>query len=209
MRLLVTPVILLLVFATWAPAADDHEQPSAAQYAKHAVGPAAIARAGAGAAVNQANNTPSEWGQGAQGFGKRIGSAFAKHIVKKAIQFPIARLRHEALGYERSNQPGFGPRLRHALLATVITHKTNSEQKTIAAGEISGAIGSGLISRLWQPASVHTVSAGFLSGGITLGVDAASNVLREFWPNIRHPHRHSDDNTANPAGQAVVAQCSR
>jgi len=23
-----------------------------------------------------------------------------------------------------------------------------------------------------------------------LGVDAGSNVLREFWPEIRHPHSH-------------------
>jgi hypothetical protein len=142
-----------------------------------------------GAAVNQGTNTPSEWGQGASGFGKRLGSAFAKHLVKKAIQFPVARMRHEALGYQRSHQPGFGPRLRHALLATVITHKTTTGKKTVAAGEISGAIGSGLISRLWQPASVRTLSAGFTSGGITLGVDAGSNVVREFWPEIRHPHR--------------------
>ena len=34
------------------------------------------------------------------------------------IQFPIARLRHETLGYERADRPGFGPRLRHALVAT-------------------------------------------------------------------------------------------
>jgi len=186
--------------------AAENEQPNAATYAKHAVGPAAIARAGAGAAINQATNTPSEWKQGAEGFGKRFGSAFGKHLVKKAIQFPIARFRHEALGYQRSEQTGFGPRLRHALLATVITHKTNTGQKTIAAGEISGAIGSGLISRLWQPASVRTVSIGFMSAGITLGVDAGSNVLREFWPNIRHPHRHSEENSANPHARPAVQQ---
>ena len=149
-----------------------------------------MARAGLGAAATQATNTPSEWGQGAAGFGKRLGSAFAKHVVKEAIKFPVARMRHEALGYERSDQPGFGPRMRHALLATVVTRKTTSGQKTVATGEISGAVGSGLISRLWQPASVRTLSAGFTSGGITLGVDAGSNVVREFWPEIRHPHRH-------------------
>jgi hypothetical protein len=173
---------------------ETPQQPTARQYAKRAVSPGAVARTGLGAAISQANNTPSEWGQGAAGFGKRLGSAFGKHLVKKAIQYPVARLRHEALGYERSDQTRFGPRLRHALLATVITRKTTTGKKTVAAGEISGAIGSGLISRLWQPASVRSLSAGFTSGGITLGVDAGSNVLREFWPEIRHPHRHRRDN---------------
>jgi len=165
-------------------------QPTAKQYVKHAVGPGAVLRAGAGAAITQGTNTPSEWGQGAAGFGKRLGSAFGKHLVKKAIQYPVAHLRHEVLGYERSSRTGFKPRLEHALLATVITRKTTTGKKTVATNEIAGAFGSGLISRLWQPASVRTVSAGFMSGGITLGVDAGSNVLREFWPEIRHPHSH-------------------
>jgi len=32
-------------------------------------------------------------------------------------------------------------------------------------------------------------SSGFATGGIMLGVDAGSNVVREFWPEIRHPRR--------------------
>jgi hypothetical protein len=182
-------ISLLLAGAISTRAATIPPQPTARQYAKRAVGPGAVARAAAGAAITQATNTPHEWGQGAAGFGKRLGSAFAKHGVKVAIQYPVARLRHEALGYQRSDQTRFGPRLRHALLATVITQKTTTGKKTLATGEISGAIGSGLISRLWQPASVRTVSAGFGSAGITLAADAGSNVLREFWPEIRHPHR--------------------
>jgi hypothetical protein len=42
--------------------------------------------AGAGAAMNQGNDTPHEWGQGAAGFGRRFASALGKHIVHKAIQ---------------------------------------------------------------------------------------------------------------------------
>ena len=45
------------------------------------------------------------------------------------------------------------------------------------------------VSRLWQPARLHTVSSGLSSSGISLGADAASNVVREFWPEIRHPRR--------------------
>jgi hypothetical protein len=137
------------------------------------------------------NDTPSEWGQGAASFGKRLASTFGKHLVKTAIQYPLARLRHEELDYRPSGKHGFGPRLKYALVSTVITRKTTTEGRTLAVGELTGSFGSGLISRLWQPTSLHTVSSGFASGGITLGVDAGGRVIREFWPEIRHPRRDS------------------
>jgi hypothetical protein len=189
--------IVLLVGVTAAPAANPDANPEkpdqfdSARYVKHTFGPKAVVMAGAGAAVNQVNNTPHEWGQGAAGFGRRFASSFGKHIVHKAIQYPIARLRHEEFGYHPSGKQEFGPRLKYALVGTVITHKTTTGQSTVAVGQIAGAVGSGLISRLWQPASVSSVASGFASGGITLGVDAGLNVVKEFWPNIRHPHRHS------------------
>lgn len=169
----------------------EDEESKLGPYVKREAGPARIAMAGAGAAINQANNTPSEWGQGAAGFGRRLASAFGKHIVHKAIQYPVSKLLHEELHYQRSNKQGFGPRLGAALMGTVVTRKTTTGKRTPAVGEISGAFGSGLLSRLWQPASVRTVGEGFSSGGITLAVDAGVNVVREFWPEIRHPHRHA------------------
>jgi len=147
--------------------------------------------AGVGAALNQATNTPSEWGQGALGYARRLASGFGKHIVHKTIQYPVAKMFHEELFYQRSNEQGFRPRMIYALESTVITHKTTTEQQTVAVGEIAGAFGSGLISRLWQPASTRTIGLGFASGAITLGVDAGMNVVKEFWPDIRHPHSHA------------------
>jgi hypothetical protein len=169
----------------------DSDKTHLGGYTKHELGLRGFVMTGVGAAVNQANDTPHEWGQGAAGLARRFGSAFGKHIVHKAIQYPVAKLLHEELFYQRSNKQGFGPRLKAALVAVVVTRKTTTEQVTVNVAEISGAFGSGLISRLWQPASTRTISEGFESGGITLGVDAALNVIREFWPEIRHPHSHA------------------
>jgi len=171
-------------------------------YWKHTFSPVAVGRAAMGAAVNQANNTPREWGQGAAGFGRRLASSFGKHLVKKGIQYPVSKLFHEELSYQRSDKTGFGPRLRYALVGTVITHKTTTGESTIAKGELAGAFGSGLISRAWQPASVRTVSAGFLSAGLTLGIDAAGNVIKEFWPEIRHPRSHGSGHVKDKQDQS-------
>ena len=178
----------------------ESEQSPDKKYWKHTFGPTAAARAAAGAGLTQASNTPSEWHQGMEGFGKRFASSFAKHIVKKGIQYPVSKLFHEELTYRPSGLTGFGPRLKYALLGVVMTHKTTNGQRTVAKGEFTGAIGSGFISRLWQPASVHTAAAGVSSAGLTLGADAAGNVLREFWPEIRHPRsRHKESHNSSAA----------
>ncbi|SRR5712691_3703308 len=160
------------------------------RFIKETFGTKAVIGAGTSAAIGQARNAPHEWGQGVAGLGKRFASAFAKHVVKNGIQYSVAGIRHEELGYQPSGKQGFGPRLGHALASTVVTRKTTTGRRTVAAGEISGAVGSGLVSRLWQPASLHTLSSGFASGGITLGIDAGMNVAKEFWPKSHRPRRH-------------------
>jgi hypothetical protein len=159
------------------------------EYKRKTFGKRALAGAGVGGAVAHARNSPREWGRGVAGFGKRVGAGFAQHAVKNSIQYGVAGLRHEDLHYYRSKKRGFGPRLRHALVSTVVTRKTTTGKRTGAAGRVSGAMGSGLISRAWQPARLHTVSSGVATGGMVLGADAATNVAREFWPRGKHRKR--------------------
>jgi hypothetical protein len=181
--------------------ADPDEEVSKSQPAKresylHHVfsGPGPELKSAAGAGITQSKGTPYEWGGGAAGYARRFGSAFGKHIVKSSIQYSIARLRHEELGYRPSGKEGVGPRLRYALVSTVITRKTTTGKRTVSTSEIAGVLGGGLISRWWQPASLHTVASGFGSAGISLGADASYNVVREFWPEIRHPRRRKQKN---------------
>jgi len=184
-------VVALVGIGSVAVRGQNTDSSDAKKYLKDSVSPGAIGGAGLGAGITQATNNPLEWGQGASGFGKRFGSSLGKHIVKRVIQYPAAKLFHEELGYRRSDKTGFRPRLLYALSGTIITHKTTTGKATVAKSELVSAFGSGLISRLWQPASTRTIGLGFTSGGITLGTDAAANVLREFWPEIRHPHGHN------------------
>ncbi len=156
-------------------------------YREATIGKRAWPRAAAGAALLHLRNSPHEWGRGAAGFGKRFGSVLGKQAVNNSLRYAVSSLRHEQLGYDRLGEGGFNPRIRHALIRTVVTKKKNTGAPTVAAGTLSGAFGSGLVSRLWQPARLHTWSSGFTSGGWSLGVTAGSNVVREFWPEIRHP----------------------
>lgn len=167
------------------PAAPPCGHPYRREWAISTFGKKGLARVGAGATIQHLQKRPREWGGGASGFGKRLASGFATHVVKNSIQFGVAGARHEDLKYHRSTQRGFERRLQHALVSTVVTQKTTTGKRTPAAGRISGAMGSGLISRAWQPAAARSVAGGVASGGITLGADAAANVAREFWPRHR------------------------
>ena len=204
-----TAMVTVTVFALMGGVArgeNSDTQPPPGKVVKQAFSPMAVVRSAAGAGVSQATNTPSQWGQGAAGYGRRVGSGFAGHLVKVGIQYPLARLMHEEFGYHRSNKQGFKARLFYALEAVVITHKTTTEKATVSTSELSGAFGAGLISRLWQPASTKGVLHGFAAGGIMLAADAGGNVVREFWPEIRHPHRHAAQPASSQSAQPAPVQ---
>ena len=187
MRRIYTISASLLLLAMLAAPATRGNHPYRSKYWRDTFGRRAALETGAGAAIQHARNSPHEWGGGMAGFGKRLGSGFGEHVVKNTIQFGVASARHEALGYQPSGKRGFGPRLKYALVNTVVTHKTTTGKRTPAVGRMSGAFGSGFISRAWQPARLHTVSSGAATGGVMLGIDAGRNVAQEFWP--RHNKR--------------------
>jgi len=54
-----------------------------------------------------------------------------------------------------------------------------------------------------MPARFHTFSSGISSAGISLAVDAGLNVMREFWPEIRHPRRRLNEARAQAMAQAI------
>jgi hypothetical protein len=182
----------LVLAGTCVLAASDSSLPPHRQMEKRAAGKRAFIGAALGAATQQAENSPREWGRGWAGFGKRFASSFGKNAVKCGIEVTVGTIRHEELGYHRSGKEGFRPRLQYALLSTVITRKTTTGEKTFASGSVSGAVGAGFISRLWQPLRLHTVGSGLGSAGVSLGIDAGIHVTQEFWPEIRHPRRARD-----------------
>ena len=163
------------------------------QYVHRLVDPGAVARSGVAAGLDQGMTNPYEWGGGMAGFGRRFASAFGTHLVRSSIHFGVSKLLHEELSYQRSGETGFGRRLKYALLSTVITRKTTTHKRTPAIGEVSGIFGGAFISRLWHPAAYHTAASGFSSAGIGFAAEAGMNMLHEFWPEIRHPHRRGGE----------------
>jgi len=92
-------------------------------YAFDAFGPYPIAGAAFAAGIGQARNTPPEWKQGAEGFGRRIGSAFGIAAVSTTTRYGLAEALREDTLYYRCECKGVFPRLRHAVISTLTARR--------------------------------------------------------------------------------------
>src|SRR4051812_15514347 len=113
-------VTAFCVVLCWTLPAEEPSKPRPS-LKQRMIGKPALIGAGVSTVVGYISDSPEEWGRGVAGIGKRFGSAMGRHLVKGSVQFGVAAWRHEELMYQPSDQSGFGPRIRHALLSTVIT----------------------------------------------------------------------------------------
>ncbi len=158
------------------------------QHWKHATfGKQAVAGVAGHAGIAQLRHQPHKW-TGASGFGKRVGAGFATHAVKTTVEHAVAAPLHEDLHYHRSQRKGFGPRLKHALVSTVVTRNTRSGKRTPAAGRIAGNAAAGAVSQTWMSAA-----SGASTAGLGLAATAGTNVAREFWPKRRTAGRRPNN----------------
>jgi len=166
-------------------------------YFQHMFSPESVLRSAAGAGINQAMNTPGEWGQGGEGYGRRFASSYAGHIVQATVMYGASAALHEDNRYFRSGESGAGVRLKYAITSTFMArHEDGSRHFSFSrVGSYAAAAG---ISRLWQPASTSGATNAASSFAINIGAEAGFNVAREFLPGILHT-RSPVDTSSNPA----------
>ena len=92
-------------------------------YLFDAFGPYPVVGAAFAAGINQAYDTPPEWKQGAEGYGKRFGSNFAIAAVSTTTRYGLAQAFREDTLYYRCECKGVFPRLRHALISTLTSRR--------------------------------------------------------------------------------------
>jgi hypothetical protein len=143
-------------------------------------GPYPVVGAGLAAAVNQADNTPPEWKQGAAGYGKRFVSDFGINAVTMTTRYALAELFREDTLYYRCGCKGVFPRLGHAMISTFISRRGDDGHRVFSfpalvapyAGTMTAVYG-------WYP-DRYNAQDGFRMGNYNLLVDVAENVVLEF-----------------------------
>ena len=149
-------------------------------------GPYPIVGAAIAAGINQADNTPPEWGQGAEAYGERFVSNFGINAVTITTRYALARVFREDTLYYRCACTGVFPRLGHAMVSTFTGrrgddgHRVFSFPALIApyAGTMTAVYG-------WYPDRYGAKDA-FRMGNYSLLGYVGENVLLEFFYSGRH-----------------------
>jgi hypothetical protein len=147
-------------------------------------GPTKLIVVGFEAAYDQVTNTPSEWKQGAEGYGKRYASEFGTVFSRQLFAFSLEAPLHQDPRYFPSGEKGFLRRTKNALKYAIIARRDSGDDQ-FAYARIGSALGSAFLTNAWQPRSTDTTGNAFKTFGVTIAGDAAYNFLQEFIPFFR------------------------
>jgi hypothetical protein len=153
-------------------------------------------------AINQADRTPPEWGQGFGAYGERVGSDFGIAMVTTTTRYSLAKAFHEDTVYYRCECKGVVQRLGHALISTVTgRHGDDGDRRFSFAALVSPYAGSMTAVYGWYPGR-YGAKDGLRMGNYTLLAFAGENIAREFIYGGPHtlfarPNRSAPSETAS------------
>ncbi|HXN46632.1 MAG TPA: hypothetical protein VN893_08320 [Bryobacteraceae bacterium] len=171
-----------------------YERPTEAtklrNYFFDAFGPYPTVGAGIAAGVSQLSNSPPEWGQGAEAFGRRFGSAYGIAATSITTRYALAKAFNEDTLYYRCDCTGVFPRLKHAVISTLTSrrgldgHRVFSVPALVApyAGTMTAIYG-------WYPNRFGAKDA-FRMGNYNLLLDVVGNISLEFFYGGPHSLLH-------------------
>ncbi len=148
--------------------------------------------AGAMSGLNQITGQDPEWGQGVKGYANRYGASIADQTISNYLTEAILpSVLHHDPRYFRLGQGSQAHRIAHAL-SWVIISKTDSNHNTLNVSELVGSAASAAIGLAYYPAEERDGSAVLDRFVTQVSFDAASSLLKEYWPDIRRRlfHRH-------------------
>src|SRR4051812_5968300 len=152
-------------------------------YIKTIMNPLGYAKTGLSAGIDQWNDKPEEWEQGASGYGKRFANIMGQYSIQRTVTYGLASLFHEDNRYFNSGKKRFWPRAGYALCSAVLARHDDGT-RAISISQLSGVATGAFAARLWLPPSQNSAKDGVVSFGITMGSNAAFSVVKEFIPDI-------------------------
>jgi len=153
-------------------------------FANESVAPSRFLGSAAGAGIGQAQNSLAGYGQGAEGYGKRFASSMATAASTNFFgTFVIASVSHRDPRYFVTLHPGVRYRIGYALSRIVISRADDGRNAANWPG-ILGPLLAESLANSYLPVKEQTAGRTFQRYGIRIGLNTASNALRQYWPTI-------------------------
>lgn len=129
------------------------------------------------------NATP-EFGQGGLGYARYLWHAAADQTDENyMVEFVLPAVTREDPRYYTLGHGGFLKRTGYALSRAVVT-RTDAGGETFNISEVVGAGAASGISSLYYPTRERSLGNTGTEWGIDVAIDAASFVVKEFWPDV-------------------------
>jgi hypothetical protein len=155
-------------------------------YLFDAYGPYPVVGAGVAAGINQANNSPPEWRQGAEGYSKRFGSDFGIAAISTTTRYGLAKAFREDTLYYRCECRGVFPRLRHAVISTLSARRGEDGHRVFSFPALVAPYAGSLVAvYAWYPDRYNSEDA-FRMGNYTLLGYVGGNIALEFFYSGPH-----------------------
>jgi hypothetical protein len=147
------------------------------------------------AGISQAENSEPGYGQGAAGYGKRFGAAFADGTIENYWTSAILpSVFHQDPRFYQLGKGGFWHRTGYAMSRIVVTRSDSGSSQFNVSEVFGSAIAAGISTYSYHPHADKTLSNTASVWGSQIAYDTATIVLKEFWPDIRRKltHKHSE-----------------
>jgi len=181
---------ILWIFTNHRTADLSASDPKLTPRAKFAIGwgdatdPAIFFQTAVLAGIDQTTNANPSFGQGLEGYAKRFGTTYGNFAIENMLTegiFPV--LLHQDPRYFRRREGTTRSRVGYAVSRLFIT-RTDSGRNQFNYSEVLGGATALAISNAYLPDG-RTAGNNMRRYAVQLGFDAASNVLKEFWPDLK------------------------
>ncbi len=153
-------------------------------FLRDAYSPLIVLSAGFNAAISQAQEGRSGYGQGWDAYGSRFGAEVAGTEVSGLLQTAvIPSLAHEDPRFFRAGHGPIPARFWYAATRVAVARKDSGGHR-FNYSEILGVMLSAAASNAWAPDTSRTFNRTFTSAGVGIGSDAGWDVVKEFAPDI-------------------------
>ena len=162
-------------------------------FARSAFDPVEFGVVGFQAGIGQADDEFPEYGQGAAGYGKRYGAAFADEVSSSLFSnFVYPVLLKEDPRYFRLGEGSIKRRIGYALLHEVVC-RTDKGKRRFSWENVLGAVTAGGIANAYYPPADRGFGLTMSRSAIAIGYGSLGGLVSEFSPDItRRLFRHRD-----------------
>lgn len=155
--------------------------------------------AGLFATLYQLEDQNPSFGQGMAGYGRRVGTAYGDQLIGNMMTEGIVpSVFHQDPRYFRLGEGSTAHRAWYAV-SRIFVARMDSGRNSFNFSEWGGNAAATAVSNLYYP-DTRTVSDNVSKLLIQCSTDAFSNVLKEFWPDVKNRlHRKSNHDTPSAA----------